>query len=152
MANRETGLSEATLRVRYGLTEEEIKEELVKSFVELFRLYGNDVGFEVTVTANAILKSRTGDSYSIFFGHDYAQDGARSANISRASYVSTFADLDDVESDFNQDDFERSFSGVFGNSAVGVDSLINVVFIIRTDLENYERDKKTEGKKFVTLF
>ena len=51
LLDRSAGLAEATLRLPFGkLTEEELKTELTKAFMELFSLYPNGGPFEVSCT------------------------------------------------------------------------------------------------------
>jgi hypothetical protein len=125
--------------------------------VELFRLYEATEAsadeeprlFEVTSTANVVLKARKSESYSFFFGHDYTSDGARSLEVSPVHAVREIGDLEGLRTLFDADDFQGAFEGIFGpgGSDVYVHSIASVIFIIRTSLEDFESDRRTTPRQ-----
>jgi hypothetical protein len=167
------GLAEATLRIRHISREGGIEEELQKAFVKLFDFYGTgrfDVSEkmvylgrwkkntrtrpQVTVTGNAILEGRgERPTYSIFYGQDYTSDGRRSVVMSHVHQVFDLSDVRLLPTDFTVDDFEGAFNRIFAEgSNVSVHSLVSVVFLIRRTLNNFARDKRTEGRSHVMLY
>jgi hypothetical protein len=118
----------------------------------LFELHAgtSSVFFDVTVTANAVLRGTANGRYSLFYGQDYGRRGDFTIG-GVAREVRVLADVEQLPIDFDVGDFEDVFFANFENSAVSVHSLVNVVYIIRRYLPNFEADQRV-GQRLVKLY
>lgn len=128
-------LLQATLR--FSVTCQNIGRHLLHSFMQLFREHneGPQSGFEVLVTFNAVLVNREGNSFSVFYGHDY-----RANNLIGAAHELRFGDeaitvrnLAGVSQIPTQFDFERlavAYRHAFENSDLRVARFLNVVYLV----------------------
>jgi hypothetical protein len=144
------GLSEATLRIRE--TESDYRSHLRRCFLTLFDVHAGTsaVIFDVTVTANAVLRGRANGRYSMFYGQDYGRRGDFTIG-GAAREVHSLADVDSLPIDFDISDFEDVFFSNFDNSDVSVHSLVNIVYIVRRYLVNFEADQRV-GQRLVKLY
>jgi hypothetical protein len=144
------GLSEATLRIRE--TESDYRSHLRRCFLTLFDVHAGTsaVIFDVTVTANAVLQGRSNGRYSMFYGQDYGRRGDFTIG-GAAREVHSLADVDSLPVDFDISDFEDVFFSNFDNSDVSVHSLVNIVYIVRRYLVNFEADQRV-GQRLVKLY
>lgn len=128
-------LLQATLR--FSTSCENIGRHLLHSFMQLFREHaeGPQSGFEVLVTFNAVLVNREGNSFSVFYGHDY-----RATNLigaadelqygEEALTVRTLADVSQLPTRF---DFERlavAYRHAFEHSNLRVARFLNVIYLV----------------------
>jgi hypothetical protein len=152
VAGRGSGLSEATLRLKFSLTEAEVRRELARAFAKLFDLYTNAT-FEVTVSANAILRGPPErPTFSLYFGADYASDGQRSVRMGPIYTVGDLGEVSNLPATLAQADFERVFDRTFESTGVTVFGLASLIYIIRKSLSDFDRDRKTEGRSHLLLY
>jgi hypothetical protein len=111
------------------------------------------VALQVTVSANAILHCREeggGDSYSIYYGHDYVYDGERSMQLGILHSVWNMSDVGSLPTSFELADFDRTFTKIFVDTRVTVHSLASLVYIIRKPMDVFS--SSTEGRSHVILY
>lgn len=152
ISGRRTGLVEATLRLKYGKSETEVSRELERAFRRLWTMYGSGP-FEVTITCNAILQGPPSDpTYSLFFGHDYVGSGDKSAVVSGIYRVEGNHSIASLPLGFGVEEYARLFDRTFHRTGVKVVGLANLIYIARKGLGDYVKDKRTPGRKHVTLY
>ena len=150
------------MRVSAKAHEDSVRKDLARAGTLLFDLYPQSTIF-CHVTANAVLVSATSKSYSIYFGQRF------SPNSRHVNYGQTFdeagqelskagvyqledpSDLVRLPTKFPPEHFRSIFSGNFGSSAVRVDRLSNLVYLVSKGLKDYESERTT-GQKWVDLF
>lgn len=124
---------------------------LRRAFARLFREYGDDGGgFDVTVTANVVLRNSVTGSYGVFFGQDYG--GNRDMSVIAPHRVDRLGQVAELPTNFHLQDFEEVFFRNFADSAVIVDSVVSVVYLCRRLLGNFEQDRITRGRRAQLLF
>ena len=154
LGNRRRGFCEATLRIRENT--ENITEILTKAFAKLFDIYNDVPGeFATAVTANVILKKgQDQPTYSVFYGH-YGQTHLSRAGLlgEKKRYVfdeveSVFdlGDVENINTSFSVSDFRQVFQLNHSDTSVTVDSIISIVYVIHRFLDDFERDKQTDGQ------
>lgn len=141
---------EATLRIREGEDEAAVREHLREALVSLFETFGPGL-FEVTLTANVVLKGNYdgADSYSIFYGQDYAD---RDLNAAPKVEVRDLAQAALLPTSFSAAQFDSIFGATFENTTVSVDSVIAQVYIFRRSLDNFERQRFSYGNTLQRLY
>lgn len=91
-------------------------------------------------------------TYSLYFGHDYIGSGEKSVALSGIHKVRTMDDVEDIPRSFGVDDYAALFQKTFYRTGVKVVALVNLIYIVRKVLGDYETDRKTEGRRHVTLY
>ena len=148
------GLSEAVLRLPHhdhhqradlsiDASHHRHRQVLHQVFQHLFKLYAASKGFfEVSVTANALLRNNVTHRWGLFYGQDFG--GSRDFHLGghRVFEVRQVGDIAALPTDVAVEDFERVFRRAFVDSQVTIDSLVNLVYIIRRFLPNFERDRR----------
>ena len=105
------------------------------------------------LTANAILKGpEARPTWSIFFGYDYCTDGEKSIKMGDLYFVSTVGDVEQLPTTFSIADYERVFNRTYSDTSVTVAGLVNLVFIFRRALTDFENERATEGRVHRTLY
>jgi hypothetical protein len=138
--HRNQGLAECTLRVRED--DGRVRAHLLRTFGQLFGIYGAQSRFEVCYSANAVLRGQLDNKWSLWYGLDYSnpQDpGRASINFLHADreeqdfvgyhVVNSIGDVENLRVDFDADQFAQLFYENHENSAVMVHSLVSIVFI-----------------------
>ena len=132
------------MRVPEWFTPEESLEALQEAFGVLFALYGEAGGFfDVTCTANAVLRGEVDGNFSCFYGMDFS--GIGDVAMGAVTTVRNLGDVSSIPTHFGIDDFEDAFRKNFESSSVTVQGLINFVFVIRRYLGNFDRDHRSGG-------
>jgi hypothetical protein len=151
IANYASGLMEATLRC--SAEDERMREHLEETFTRLFRLYGTGE-FDVCATANVILQGWDSKKFSVFFGQDfsYSQADKDYSMNAEPTVVQYLSDIERVPTDFTTSDFEDVFYANHPNSSVSVFGLINIVFIARKYLSNFQKESTAPAGKLQLLF
>jgi len=127
-------LLQATLR--FSTRHQNVRQSLLQHFVTLFRQHneGPRTGFEVLVTFNAVLGNREGNSFSVFYGHDY-----RAGNLLGASpelrygnpyIVRTLADVARLPVNFDFEELANAHRHSFAHSGVRVVRFLNIVYLV----------------------
>jgi hypothetical protein len=155
------------LRIREG--DPNFARELFRGFARLFDLYGDSV-FSISVTANAVLRNRDDSArstYSVWYGQSWpADDFYRTYNFratrldsgedeeadGRPPTISNLGEVSKLETRFSAHDFQQLFLANHSTSAVTVDQLINIVYLIERNLDSYARDKVTRGRAVVRIY
>lgn len=134
------GLTEGSLlqaTLRFSVTCENIGRHLLHAFMQLFREHteGPQSGFEVLVTFNAVLVNREGNSFSVFYGHDY-----RANNLIGAAHelryrdeaitVTNLAGVSQIPTRFDFEQLAVAYRHAFDNSDLRVARFLNVVYLI----------------------
>jgi hypothetical protein len=153
ISGRRTGLVEATLRLRYGKSEAEVRRELDRAFARLFQIY-EDGRFEVTITCNAILQGPPSDpTFSLYFGHDYIDSGdEKSVAVSGLYKVHSMDGIDSLPLGFGIEEYGRLFNKTFHRTGVKVVGIANLIYIASKVLGDYGTERKTAGRKHVMLY
>ena len=90
--------------------------------------------FEVNVTFNAILHNSDIDSWSVFYGLDYAKDNptgvSKSMTYGDTVVIDTEKDILKIPTSFDMNHVLKQCRQGFTDSSVYVDSLLNVVYLI----------------------
>ena len=140
-------MSVSTLRVR--VTEDvDYYPHLEKAFARLYTIYPDAV-FEVVVTANCVLQGNANDRYSCWHGLDYSS--RRNFEMNEAQEVHFAGDVANLRVDWDLEDFSNAFYSNMPDSDVTVHSLINLVFIIRKFMDNFE-DEMQIGRQLTRLY
>jgi hypothetical protein len=139
--SRQSGLVVATLRIREG--EPDFYGHLRAGFVRLWDLYGPG-HWDVTVTANVILRSTVDGRFSVFMGQSFGE--TRDYNMTLVQVVSRLEDVQDLRVDFGVEDFAEAFFGNHHNTSVAVHSVLSIVYLISQVLEDYEEDRVIFGR------
>ena len=151
--DRRLGLSEAVLRIPEN--HPNIFSVLNKSFAKLFGLYAGDrkpPSFDVTITANLVLYSRSLQSYSFYFGQDFSSsDGKSSLVLSSVYQVDALSDIAGIPAAVSSQEFGEAFDRIFADTDVTVHSIAALVYIIRKLLPDFQRDSVV-GNKLTKLF
>jgi hypothetical protein len=137
------------VRIRAG--DPDGRSHLLRAFSSLFRLYGRRAHFYVTVSCNAVLSNLAGNSFSMWFGHDFTEQRLHDLYVGGVQHVNSLSDAAKLSTDYTVEDFQRSFSMMFENSEARVIALACVVYKITRVIKDYERDK-TVGQRFMRLF
>jgi len=127
-------LMQATLR--FSVHHQNVRQSLLVHFASLFREHaeGAHTGFEVLVTFNAVLGTREGNSFSVFYGHDY-----RASNLLGASpelrygdpyIVRTLADVARLPVRFDFEALANAHRHSFAQSGVRVERFLNIVYLV----------------------
>jgi hypothetical protein len=154
IGHRSKGLLEVTLRVRETESEEAFAEHLRQAFVKLYDVFGAGY-FEVSVTANVILQGSKlvglvrQPRYYVFYGQDFGEDDY---NFSTDQLVRNLGEVRLLPTRFSAENFSRVFKANHESTDVSVHSIISIVFLLRRDLDNYERDKVSAGRCLLTLY
>jgi hypothetical protein len=101
-----------------------------------FQVYGPGY-FDVSVTANVILRGTLDGRYSVFFGQDFGVQNPRDYHMSTVQVVSSLADVQNLRTDFGVDDFAEAFLATHTDTSVSVDSLVSVVYLITRVLGHF---------------
>ena len=128
-------LLQTTVRFRFDSTI--IRSTLRAVFFNLFREHtpGQDTGFEVVVTFNAILTSSAEqNTYSIFYGHDHRADNLSGAapelKYGATTVVRFLSEVDNIPTSFEQEALIAAHRRAFENSNVRIHEFINIVYLI----------------------
>ena len=133
-------MAEATLRLPASFTRQQKKAELGIAFSELYRTYGPGY-FDVVVTGNAILVGNTRRRYYLFFGQDFSGFKQREVTLRKAKVVASLGDALNLRTIFTVEEFAEQFRRGFPNSDVSVHSLVNVVYLVRRYMGDYNRQR-----------
>jgi hypothetical protein len=162
VAERDTGLSEAILRVSSRATEESIRSSLSAAAKRLFEIYPNS-DFFCSLTANVCLEHVRFKTYSIFFGQRFSAESKEllygmehdaDDNITKkaASYsISTVGDTVHLPVIFSTEYFGSLFKRNFGSSEVRVSQVVSLIYKFTRGMKNYE-EEATSGQRWVRLF
>lgn len=132
-------LSQTTVRLRTDC--ENTSQVLKDVFLDLFRQteFESRDAFEVVITFNAILTNREGNSFSVYFGHDYRAGNAFGAS-SRLRYdygdepstfiVKSLSDVAHLPTSFNFEDLVARHRHSFDDSDVRVLRFLNIIYLI----------------------
>jgi len=154
IGHRSKGLLEVTLRVRETESEEAFAEHLRQAFVTMYDVFGAGY-FEVSITANVILQGTKlvglvrQPRYYVFYGQDF---GEGDYNFSTDQLVRNLGEVRLLPTRFSAENFSRVFKANHESTDVSVHSIISIVFLLRRDLDNYERDKVSQGRCLLTLY
>jgi len=127
-------LLQATLR--FSVQHSNIRQSLLVHFTSLFREHveGSRTGFEVLVTFNAVLGTREGDSFSVFYGHDYRAGNLLGASpelrYGRPYVVRTLADVARLPVRFDFEALANAHRHSFAHSGVRVERFLNIVYLV----------------------
>lgn len=91
-------------------------------------------------------------TYSLYYGHDYMGCGEKSAVVSGIYKVHSMDDVENLPKGFGIDEYAALFDKTFYRTGVKVVGIVNLIYIVRKVLGNYEREKKTEGRRHVILY
>jgi hypothetical protein len=137
------------LRVRAG--DVNIRRHLLRAVNKVCSLYGS-CKFQVTVTANVLLKSITSESYSVFFGQDFGQEAGRhDLTMGPAYAINNVADAADLPTELDLADFSQAFERIFGDTDVAVEEMISLVYKFTRHMSNFEKSWST-GERWRKLF
>jgi hypothetical protein len=126
-------------------------EELFEAFEVLYEIYGPGF-FDSCVTANAILRGDENGRFSVFYGQDFSQDEVGVLySMSEVRIIEDLSDVADLQTEFDIQDFKNIFFANRQNTKVSVHELINLIYIIRRKMHNYE-EEKTIGPNYQTLY
>ena len=137
----------ATLRVR-ETDDPDYDEALQYAFTNLFQMCGEGF-FDVSVTCNAILQSTIDQKFSIWYGQDF---GGREYNMGPPTVVRNLGDVANIDTNVSVDDFAEVFHAIHSDTEVSVVGIVNVIFLITRYMENFEREKTTQGGRLVKLY
>jgi hypothetical protein len=120
------------LTVRFRSDYPDIEPFLQNVFLDLFRL-GSE--FEVVVTFNAILSNKDGDSFSVFYGHDYRAGNAfgaseRLTESDRTYVIRSPSEVSAIPTSFDFESLLAAHRHRFDDSNVKIVRFINVVYLI----------------------
>lgn len=135
------------MRVRSG--DPDVRRHLLAAFGNLFRLYGRAT-YYVTVSCNAVLSNLAGNSFSLWFGHDFTEERLHDIYVGGVEHVRSLSDVSKIGTDYTVEDFQRSFDMMFENSEAHVVKLACIVYKITKVIKDYERDKVV-GQRFMRL-
>ena len=127
----------ATLRIREG--EPDVAGHLRDGFYRLFEVYGVGAAWDVSVTANVVLRGHLDGRYSVFMGQDFG-GRPRDYGLAPMQVVSRLSDIRDLRTDFGLDDFAEAFLANHSGSDVSVHSVISVVYLATRVLGNFDAD------------
>lgn len=129
----------------------------------LFRLYPNSTIY-CQVTANVVLTPDVqASSYSIYYGQRFSRESKRinfgqefdeaGEEVSKAEtfVLNSPGDAARLPTHFSAEHFGNLFGRNFGNSAVRIHSVVNLVYKFAKGLEDFEAEKTT-GQRWVDLF
>jgi hypothetical protein len=136
------------LRIQDGA--KDARKVLLKAFGKLYGIYGT-ASFDVTISCNAVLEGIGGNSWTLWFGHDFAAGKTHDFMMGEVHRVDSLEDVHRLPLSFTTADFQELFDTNFENSSVRVYSLASIVYKITRLMENYGRDR-TVGQKFTKLF
>lgn len=148
------GLVESVLRLKFDM-KNGYKAALQKAVVKLASMYTFSTPFDVSITFNYILYGETVDgepTFSVFFGQNvehssYDQNTYVLRDLGDVNNIPTIFDIDNVKQIL-----QRSHDA---NSNVRVYKIVNVIYIFRRYLTNYQQDRKLTKalpRQFVKLF
>ena len=138
----------ATLRVREG--EPDVAGHLRDGFYRLFEVYGAGSPWDVSVTANVVLRGQSDGRYSVFMGQDFGSR-PRDYGLAPMQVVSRLSDIRDLRTDFGLEDFAEAFLANHSGSDVSVHSIISVVYLATRVLGDYAADQVL-GNRQRTLY
>ena len=128
-------LLQATLR--FSTSCENIRSHLLTHFMQLFREHneGPQSGFEVLVTFNAVLSNREGNSFSVFYGHDYRANNLIGAAGElrygeEAVTVRNLAGVSQIPTRFDFEQLATAYRHAFEHSNLRVVRFLNVVYLV----------------------
>ena len=130
------GLATPTLRLRATLSQAQVRGHLRHALISLFEVYGSWEGaeplaeFELTITANLVLTDSDG-RYGIWYGQDFSQGTDKTLSPWAPVTVQSLADLDLIQTQFNDLDFARIFDQLHGDSDARVSEVINIIYIFK---------------------
>jgi len=147
LVNRKAGLVDGVLRIPFGLTRRESQVHLLTALSKLYSLYGNG-RFDVSVTCNAVLQSNLSKKVGLWFGQNFGKD-VRNYALSTVFTVQSPAEATKLPTEFQVSDFANVYFDAFPNSSVSVHSLVNLIYICRRYLGDFEKDRhyKSAGQK-----
>jgi hypothetical protein len=146
-----------------------IRDHLTDTFSKLFGIYGEGSRFEITYTANAVLRGGLDEKYSLWFGQTFdaplaaaaepdpsgASSGSglnKQVDFQSNDIVRNLGDVEDLPLDFNAQQFDRLYQANHEQSDVTVVMLVNYVFIIRCFLDNYHQQHTVSQGRIQKLF
>jgi hypothetical protein len=142
--SRSNGLAECVIRIREN---EPPLPHLQRAFAALYRLYGPRSVFEVSVTGIFVLQGFD-NLLSVWYGHDYGS----SRPLAQPFVVRRLSDVGLMNTTYTVHDFEETFFRNRSTSRVRVHSVVALLFIVRHHLDNFQRDRTTEGGKWTKLY
>ena len=108
---------------------------------------------QVVVSGNALVRGpKNNPTYSVFFGGDYATDGERSIKMGPVTTVHNVGEVEAVPRAFGVEDFANIFNKTFSETSATVVGLINLVYIVRKVLRDWDGEKVTTGRVHRTLY
>jgi hypothetical protein len=128
------------------------RRHLRTAFASLFALYGDSYAFDVTVTANLVLRGNAGPAprYHLYYGQDFTAGVREDLTLGTgerdedgrpvpapAQVVYNLGDVEDLRTEFDLGDFRSAFETRFETSDVSVGEIVNTVFIIRRFLPGF---------------
>ena len=143
--------------IRFRADHPTIGHSLREIFLDLFRehIENETDGFEVVTVFNAILTDASRTSFSVFYGHDYAE-GNVSGAAAQLSYsaepvvVRSVLDVKNIPSSFDLEQIVSERRLAFQQSGVTIDRILNIVYLVRRFVEpetKSKREKKIRLKK-----
>ena len=148
ISTRIGGLSESVVRI--SVEEPDPRGVLFGAFRKLFAIYPAHSKFYVTVSCNAVLATRDGASFSLWFGHDFSESRAHDIYVGEVVKVRSFSDVARIPTNLTVEDFQASFQLMFESSDVHVHSLACLVYKITKVIPNFGRDQ-LYGQQFRVL-
>jgi hypothetical protein len=123
------------------LPETDYQDQLRTAAVSLFDTFGPGY-FDLSCTCNVLLRGDIDGRFSLFYGQSYSKF---SYLLGEPQVIRNPGDVASIRTDFDISDFEEVFFSNFSNSLVTVDSIVSTIFIFSRYLDNFERDRATEG-------
>lgn len=155
-------MAEAVLRVSSWAHQDSVKKSLSKAGLLLFDTFPDSTIF-CQVTANAVLSSSK-NSFSLYFGQrfspnsrhvNYGQkydESVEKSNKSGVFVLNDPADVSRLPTKFSPEHFSEIFARNFGESAVRVTGIVNLIYKFSKGLDSFADQKATVGRKWVDLF
>lgn len=121
--------------LRFSVRHQNIRAALLDHFARLFQEHVEEpnAGFEVVVTFNAVLSNAAGDSFSVFYGHDYRAGNVAGAapELSHSShFVRTLGDVARLPVIFNFEELAEAHRHSFERSGLHVAKFLSVVYLV----------------------
>jgi len=139
LVNKRAGLADGVLRIPFGLDRREVQEHLLTGLSKLYSLYGNGK-FDISVTCNAVLQANLSGKVGLWFGQNFGKD-VRNYALSTVFTIQTPAEVLKLPTEFQVSDFANVYFDAFPDSGVSVHSLVNLIYICRRYLSDFQRDR-----------
>jgi hypothetical protein len=119
------------------------REALRTAFSELYEWYGAGY-FDVSVTANVILRGQSERTFSVFYGQDFSTDEIEERDFSmiRSQRIKDMSQAYRLRINYTAADFGGAFFSYFDDSDVSVYGVVNIVYVMKRVLDNFSVQKK----------